>query len=118
MMKVIPVVAPQIDWEGFVIESNAALGRSPTASLDAAGVVPGSLKSFVAALGEFQHPGTAPIPYLRSRSSDKALEHLSFTFLFIPPLGGCSLLALGKLNLLMSDGAALVSGTLRQWREV
>lgn len=116
-MKVIPVIAPQINWEEFVTEVNKTLGRSPTDSLDVAGIAPGSLKTFIAALGEFEHQGTLPVPYLRSRSCDKALEHISFSFLIIDAdIGG--VLRLGKLSILAADQrTTLMSGTLRQWRE-
>lgn len=116
-MQVIPVVAPNINWEEFVAVVNVTLGRSPTDSLDAAGIAPGTLKTFIAALGEFEHQGTTPVPYLRSRSCDKALEHISFSFIIIDA-DICGILRLNKLSLLSATpGVTLMSGTLRQWRE-
>lgn len=117
-MKIIPVTAPNINWEEFVTEANAALGRSPTDSLDAAGIPPGTLRTYIAALGELEQPGTMPVPYLRSRRCDRALEHLSFSFLAID-VDVCALLTLSKLSVIVArPGVTLMSGTLKQWREI
>lgn len=117
-MRVVPIVAPQINWDGFVTESYKVLGRSPTASLDVAGITPGSLKTFICSLGEFESEGTAPVPFLQSRGCDKSIEHISFSFLIINA-DICGVLKLGKPSVLVaSNRAALMSGSLRQWREI
>jgi hypothetical protein len=121
-VKVTPILAPAVDWQAFVAEVHAALGRSPSASLTMAGLKPGPLKTVPAALGEFQHRGTASIPFLKSRASDQVLGHLYVSFLVEgPPATVLRLLGLARLNPLLpddGDGLVLFTGSLREWREM
>lgn len=122
-MKVVPVVLPNIQWHEFVIETQASLGRSPTRSLDEATVVVGDLKSFVASLAEFQNENSNPLPYLRSRESDRALDMMSVTFLVeARPQSLYAISKFSHVNIFQAtdevggEDVVLMSGTLRQWR--
>lgn len=124
-MKVVPVVVPSVLWNEFVSETQASLGRSPTRSLDEATVVVGDLKSFVASLAEFQEENSNPIPYLRSRESDRAMDMLSVTFLVechprslfsISKFGHVNIFEGGRTDSIDAEDVVLMSGTFRQWR--
>lgn len=121
-MKVTPIIAPTVDWQAFISEVHTALERSPTASLTMAGLKPGPLKTIAPALGEFQREGTPAIPFLKSRDCDQVLGHLSVSFLVEASRETVAkLLCLARLNLLTpedSDALVILTGTLREWREM
>lgn len=119
-MRVIPLVWPQVDYPSFISEVTALLGRSPTRSLDEAGLTCDDLKGFLQALGEFQNFGTAPIPYLRSRQCDRALELISVAFLIeTTQTGLLDLLKLGRVHVLSSEHTiSIISGSFRIWRDL
>lgn len=121
-MKVTPIIAPAFDWQMFMTEAHAALKRSPTASMNMAGMKPGLLKTVIPALGEFQHEHTPAVPYLKSRESEQVLGHLHVSFLVEAAAETISrLLALARLNVITPDDCktvAILSGSLRDWKDV
>ena len=121
-MKVTPIIAPAVDWQAFITEVHTTLGRSPASSLTIAGLKPGTLKTIAPALGEFQHEGTPAIPFLKSKDSDQVLGHLWVSFLVEAERATIGrLLCLARLNPLTpddSDTLAILSGSLREWRDL
>ena len=120
-MKVVPIVAPQIDWFNYITETQQSIGRSPTRSLDRAGIVVGNFQSFLQSLGEFQFSDTNPVPYLRSTQVDPVLDMLSFVFLVQADDSIImEVLKYTRVNILATADRVdtlMMSGTLRQWRD-
>lgn len=120
-MRVVPVIAPDVDWTSLIRTATDLIGRSPSAPLDAARIPVGTLKSLIPILGEFSEGGVSPHNYLRSRDADRVLEHLAISFLIeAEPEAFYALLALGRLTVLFARGrndAALVTANVRLWRE-
>lgn len=124
-MKVIPIVLPNINWRDFVSETNASLGRSPTRSLDGAGIAPGSLLTFLQALGEFKNQNTNAISYLRSSSSLDVLQVVSITFLIECRSSEIyEVLKVGHMSIVEAtqpkrgEELLIASATVRQWKEI
>lgn len=115
MVDFIPISATRVDWNTFLLASQRAIGRSPSASLDAAGLPVSGLAPFVAAVSEFSMKGSNPIKSMRGDSF--AQVHLTFTFMV--NLDRQYFFELAQYNLFVSPAygvdVALVSGNLRQW---
>lgn len=115
------IAGTAVDWQRFVSEINCALSRSPTRELDKCEIPVGGPASYIAALAEFHKPGSNPVTAIKD--SDKALAHLSFTFLvsvdqavamaILKQSVGLTVLAAepskGRENLILT-------GSLRDWR--
>lgn len=124
-MNVVPIVVPQINWHEFVCTSKASLGRSPTRSLDGAGVAPGSLPTFIQAVGEFQNPNTNVISYLRGDACLDALKLISITFLIEAPKDQIyAILKIGHMSIVqahsqsMTEEMLLASTTVNEWQSI
>lgn len=124
-MIVVPIVTPNINWHEFVCTTNASLGRSPTRSLDEAGVAPGSLASFIQAAGEFQARNTNVISYLRSSACSPILGLISITFLIQAPNDQIyNILKVGHMSIVQalppgaSEETLLASNTVKEWQSI
>lgn len=121
-MKVTPIIAPNVDWMGFVTEAHASLGRSPIASLAMVGLKAGSLKSLIPALGEFEHEHTPAIPFLKGRDCDRVLDHLYVSFLVEAEelvIGRlCAQCILQALRPDECKTVVILTGSLKEWRQV
>lgn len=119
-MKITPIVWPAINWHGFVTETDCAIKRSPTKSIDACPYIKaGSDLSFLAALGEFQSEWTEPFQYIRSGGG---LHHLSCSFLcetdketFIEICRLGQLIILGAQTNIKNE-VFILTGTFAQWQ--
>lgn len=121
MFEIQPISMTQIDWNAFVTKVNLTLQRSPTRSLDAAGVTPGLPPSYIAALAEFHCKGAQPNQAMKN--SDLYLPHMSFGFLV-----SCDretmhqlLIAGGDFSIIMAEPGRMkenfiITGTLETWK--
>lgn len=115
------VQQPDILWGRFIAACQEHIGRSPTRELDKARIQPGLPHSFIPTLGEFQHAGTAPIPYIKSVESDPALEQIYYSLLI-----ACDekvmtgFIRLQNLKIMLADDSetAVATGNLLEWRRV
>jgi hypothetical protein len=121
-VKVTPIIAPNVDWRGFVTEAHAALKRSPIASLAMVGMKAGPLKTIIPALGEFQHEHTPAIPFLKGRDSDRVLDHLYVSFMVEAEEAVIGrLCAQCWLQALTPDDCrtvVILTGSLKEWRQM
>lgn len=111
------------DWQRFVHGVNATIGRSPTVSLDAAGMSVGSSGSYISALGEMQKEDSHPIRVLQD--CDDLLEHLSYSFFVSSDREVLFqlLLLTRRIHVMMTDCGKnrenfIASGTLKDWRDL
>lgn len=110
----IPVASTQFDRDGLLSAAQAVLGRSISASLDAAGRAVDDLAALPAMAAELVKEGSDPLDALRSNRL--ALRHLHFTFLVEADRDvGLMLAQRGLAVSRAQEGAALVSGTMTQW---
>lgn len=114
---IVPIVLPVIDWHKFVVETNAAILRSPTRTLDSHGMPVGSLQSFVASIGGFISEKNDPHNFVQSCSH--ALKHLHFTFLCytVPNLSNDIAINTELVSTLADDRTFLLSGTLLEFKQ-
>jgi len=123
-MKVIPLAFSQVNWADFISLSKAAVGHSPTASLDARNIKPGDPFSYIAALEELIAFDTPPRE--AAIQATYTLEHVSFSFIAhidkadLFPLSNIPILKSstieGKSNRLNTDYLLILSGTLLEWK--
>ena len=113
---IIPIVAPNINWPSFVSQTNNLVGRSPTRSLDAAGLPVGDQFSFIASLAEFQY--AASEPWGSVKFSDRILRTLHYAFLCESPIGNI-IRRSTDLDIITPEGyddVFIVSGNLEAFR--
>lgn len=108
--RILPIVQPLIDWEGYLKHTQAHLGRSVTASLDRNGDFDYSVKSFLHTIAEFRKSGSNNLPF-------DVLNHITYTFMIIGTESLFMELMTYGLNLTVSEmkTIAIISGTVRQW---
>lgn len=115
--RVIPITISNVDWQNYLDITSELLGHSVSKGVDTCG--PSKLSDcakYIASLAEFA-VGKEVDAKSALRNQGPALRHISLSFLisspFIREIGEASGLDI------LSNGAdvAIVTGTLRDWRE-
>ncbi len=116
------IAGTAVHWQRFVTATNAALGRSPTRSLDEYELPVGNPSSYVAALAEFARPGSNPLTSVRD--GDRLFNHLFFTFLVGVDAGTAMSVLKVSTGLIVTSAEPsrgrenlIVSGTLKAWKD-
>lgn len=111
MIKLIPIVTPNIDWSNYLLVSNQVLGESLSDSFDAAKIPPGP-RAFTVSLNDLSE--NSPAIELTD------LKHLTYTFLVAMLIESYYIL-MESVNLQFSSSKSspkliVMSGTLEQWQ--
>ena len=114
---VIPIMIPNIAWERYITDVSELSGHSPTFTIDKSTVKLADFAKYIVSLDEFQNGETiTALEILRNETNP--LNHMFFSFLIL-----CSKSTLFRimettdLNILSKKKIAIVSGTLKQWRD-
>lgn len=119
MIHLLPIAQTVIDWEAFLKDANASLGRSPTASLDKGWLrFSRSLSDFICILKEIETPGAEPFS-----PAGALLSHIHFSFLMVAT-DSATLSIVTKTRLtftvvpskINNFQLSIVSGTAYEWR--
>jgi len=115
------VAGTSVDWSRFVSLVDLTLGRSPTRELDNCGMAVGSPGTYLAALAEFNRRWSNPVT--ACRDAERALTHLSFSFLASCDRDTAMAVLKQSVGLFILDAEPsrgrenfLISGNLRDWR--
>lgn len=79
---IVPIITPQIHWDGLLLEVRRGTGDSLTRSMDQCEVRPKSDQSIVAALAQFRQSGFVE-PHKAIRNANAELRFLYFSFFCI-----------------------------------
>jgi hypothetical protein len=120
MIEVIPIAAPNLDWNALIRTAMRVLGRSPTRGLDAAGQQIGDYRAYVVALTDLLYPGVTP--HYAMKVANEALDHLWFSVMVHGDASELlGIIQKADLRIMVCDSSsnlklAIVSGTLSEWR--
>lgn len=109
------IASTNVDWIKFLKESNIALTRSLTSSLDKQQLEATGLPAFLCTIQELLKPGYDPIRALRYESH--LLKHVMLSF-FVTTTAESIYQIMQITDLAIAGhGSAIISGSLKAWQD-
>lgn len=122
MIKIIPIITPNIDIKSFIKATHEALGINPLSGIDQSTRAFTNDAKFLAGLAAFHNHINLKTPITAIRDAASLCSHLSYTFVIAAPKS-VILKSMERTDLhhTIAEGfeelqLVVISGTLKQWK--